>query len=149
MALNRNKLTFWLRMSQQELHRLENFYQLTQRKTFELRVDMEDFEGGMVHAQYSSFSIDSETEGYRLHVSGYTDGGAGDSLIIHNGQKFDRDQDTHSTLNCARSFLAAFWYSDCHNANLNGVYLWGSDGTHYAIGVEWSSWKGYSYSLKK
>ncbi|XP_030635465.1 microfibril-associated glycoprotein 4 [Chanos chanos] len=131
---------------------LENIYQLTRRKKYELRVDMEDFEGGMVHAQYSSFSIDSETEGYRLHVSGYTDGGAGNSLITHNGQKFstfDRDQDTHSTLNCARSFLGAFWYSNCHDTNPNGVYLWGSDGTHYAIGVEWSSWKGRSYSLKK
>ncbi|XP_030635663.1 microfibril-associated glycoprotein 4-like, partial [Chanos chanos] len=131
---------------------LENIYQLTRRRKYELRVDMEDFEGGMVHAQYSSFSIDSETEGYRLHVSGYTDGGAGDSLTTHNGQKFstfDRDQDTQGALNCARKYLGAFWYATCHNVNPNGVYLWGSDGTHYAIGVEWKTWKGYNYSLKK
>ena len=38
---------------------------------------MEDFEGGKVHAQYSSFSVASEADGYQLDVTGYIDGGAG------------------------------------------------------------------------
>jgi hypothetical protein len=58
---------------------LENIHLLTQRKKYELRVDLEDFEGAKVHVQYSSFSVDSEHEGYKLHLSGFKDGGAGES----------------------------------------------------------------------
>lgn len=59
----------------------------------------------------------------------------------------DKDQDTWSD-NCARKFLGAFWYSDCHSTNPNGVYRWGADGTLFAVGVSWYPWKGHDYSLK-
>ncbi|XP_047464161.1 microfibril-associated glycoprotein 4-like [Mugil cephalus] len=129
---------------------LENIFQLTLRKKYELLVDMEDFSGNKVYARYSSFSIDPESYGYTLRVSGFTDGGAGDGLSEHNGQKFstlDKDQDTWPG-NCAKSFLGAFWYSACHTANPNGVYRWGADGTLLGVGVEWKLWKGHDYSLK-
>uniref|UniRef100_A0A8C9Y270 Microfibril associated protein 4 n=1 Tax=Sander lucioperca TaxID=283035 RepID=A0A8C9Y270_SANLU len=129
---------------------LESLYHLTQRRRYELLVDMEDFEGNKTFARYSSFSIDSESSGYTLHVSGFTDGGAGDALSGHNGMKFstfDKDQDPHSG-NCARSHLGAFWYAACHYANPNGVYRWGADNTLYAVGVDWHQWKGHDYSLK-
>ncbi|XP_067431993.1 microfibril-associated glycoprotein 4-like [Thunnus thynnus] len=130
---------------------LESLFHLTLRKKYELLVDMEDFSGNKVFARYSSFSIDPESDGYKLHVSGFTDGGAGDSLSHHNGQKFstlDKDQDPHSD-NCARRYLGAFWYgSGCHTTNPNGVYRWGADNTIIAVGVEWSQWKGFNYSLK-
>ncbi|XP_078100880.1 microfibril-associated glycoprotein 4-like [Sander vitreus] len=129
---------------------LESLYHLTLRKKYELLVDMEDFEGNKVFARYSSFSIDPESYGYKLHVSGFTDGGAGDALSYHNGQMFstfDEDQDSYSG-NCARSNLGAFWYNSCHNTNPNGVYRWGADSTLSAVGVEWATWKGYDYSLK-
>ncbi|XP_009294456.1 microfibril-associated glycoprotein 4 [Danio rerio] len=122
---------------------LENLYQLTRHKKFMLRVDLEDFEGRKGFAQYSSFSVGSEAEGYKLQVSGFTNGGAGDSLIYHSGMKFttyDKDQDTH-TQNCARIYVGAFWYKDCHNANPNGVYLGGEDKTLFAIGNVWYTWK--------
>ncbi|KAK1881751.1 Microfibril-associated glycoprotein 4 [Dissostichus eleginoides] len=130
---------------------LENLSHLTLRKKYELLVDMEDFEGGKVFAWYSSFSVAPESSGFTLHVSGFTDGGAGDSLSYHNGSKFstfDKDQDSDPTSNCARSYLGAFWYSTCHYTNPNGVYRWGADGTIHAIGVIWEHWKGYDYSLK-
>ncbi|KAK2884374.1 microfibril-associated glycoprotein 4-like [Channa argus] len=129
---------------------LENLFHLTLRKRYELLVEMEDFSGNKVFARYTSFSIDPETYGYRLHVSGFINGEAGDSLMAHNGQKFstfDKDQDSSSG-NCAKLFLGAFWYSNCHHANPNGVYRWGADGTIYAVGVEWSSLTGNNYSLK-
>uniref|UniRef100_A0A3B5M7N8 Fibrinogen C-terminal domain-containing protein n=1 Tax=Xiphophorus couchianus TaxID=32473 RepID=A0A3B5M7N8_9TELE len=116
----------------------------------ELLIDMEDFDGNKSYACYTSFSVGPQSDGYRLHLTGFTNGGAGDSLSHISGQKFstfDKDQDTWVN-NCARSFLAGFWYSDCHSANPNGVYLWGADSTLYAIGVEWMSWKGRGYSLK-
>ncbi|XP_047465827.1 microfibril-associated glycoprotein 4-like isoform X1 [Mugil cephalus] len=129
---------------------LENIFQLTLRKKYELLVDMEDFSGNKVYARYSSFSIDPESYGYTLKVSGFTDGGAGDSLTYHNGQKFstfDKDQDP-STSNCARKYLGAFWYNTCHYTNPNGVYRWGADDTIPAVGVQWYQWKGNNYSLK-
>ncbi|XP_031168075.1 microfibril-associated glycoprotein 4-like isoform X7 [Sander lucioperca] len=130
---------------------LESLYHLTERRRYELLVDMEDFEGNKVFARYSSFSIDSESSGYTLHVSGFTDGGAGDSLFHHKGMKFttfDKDQDPAVATNCARYSLGAFWYGKCHNTNPNGVYLWGADSTLSNVGVEWATWKGHNYSLK-
>uniref|UniRef100_A0A672KC44 Microfibril associated protein 4 n=1 Tax=Sinocyclocheilus grahami TaxID=75366 RepID=A0A672KC44_SINGR len=127
-----------------------NMYQLTRNRNYKLRVDLEDFQGNKAFAQYSSFSVDPEADGYELHVSGFTDGGAGDSLSGHNGYKFstfDKDQDI-SPLNCAKRSLGAFWYFKCHHANPNGWYLWGEDATHYAIGNVWFTWKGYAVGMK-
>ncbi|XP_062375062.1 microfibril-associated glycoprotein 4-like [Sardina pilchardus] len=129
---------------------LEWLHQLTSKKSYELRVDMEDFEGGQVHAQYSSFSVASETDGYQLQVSGYKDGGAGDALVHHNGKKFstfDKDQDWSSSENCALLYFGAFWYNNCHHTNPNGLYMWGTH-SRYGYGVIWNQWKGFHYSLK-
>ncbi|XP_072513261.1 microfibril-associated glycoprotein 4-like [Salminus brasiliensis] len=129
---------------------LENLYLLTHRRNYQLRVDLEDFEGLKVYALYTSFSVDSEATGYLLRVSGFINGGAGDALSAHNGQKFstmDKDQDS-TTINCARQYLGAFWYSACHSTNPNGIYLKGRDDTFYAIGNVWQPWKGYDYGLK-
>lgn len=130
---------------------LENLYYLTRNRKTELRVDMEDFEGNKAYARYTSFQVSPECEGYKLRVSGFINrGGAGDSLSHHNGHKFstfDKDQDA-SSHNCAKLYLGAFWYDNCHATNPNGVYSWGANGTKYGIGVNWKTWKGYNYSLK-
>lgn len=42
---------------------------------------MEDFGGNKAFARYSSFSVDPESYGYMLHVSGFTDGGAGQFVV--------------------------------------------------------------------
>ncbi|KAM9716375.1 microfibril-associated glycoprotein 4-like [Menidia menidia] len=130
---------------------LENLHQLTRQRNYELLVDMEDFEGKKAFARYSSFKVDAECDGYALHVTGFSkEGGAGDSLKVHNGRKFttfDKDQDIWN-LNCAKRALGAFWYEKCHSTNPNGVYRWGADGTLIAVGVSWHSWRGHDYSLK-
>ncbi|XP_077054611.1 microfibril-associated glycoprotein 4-like [Siphateles boraxobius] len=129
---------------------LENMYQLTRNRKYMLRVDLEDFEGRKVFALYSSFSVGPESDGYKLHVSGFTDGGAGDSLSYHNDQKFstfDKDQDTWEK-NCAKHYLGAFWYKVCYYANPNGVYLWGEVTTHDAIGNVWYDWKNIAVGMK-
>ncbi|XP_058237079.1 microfibril-associated glycoprotein 4-like isoform X1 [Hemibagrus wyckioides] len=130
---------------------LENIYQLTRKKKHELKVDLQDFDGTLVYARYSSFSVESEAEGYKLHLSGFINGGAGDSMATNNKQKFstfDKDQDSYAEGNCAKSYLGGFWYSECHNANPNGIYLWGEDATHLAIGNVWKTWKGYGHGLR-
>ncbi|XP_043120266.1 microfibril-associated glycoprotein 4-like [Puntigrus tetrazona] len=130
---------------------LENMYHLTRNRKYMLRVDLEDFEGRKGFAQYSSFSVGPEADGYKLQVSGFKDGGAGDSLTGHNNQKFstfDKDQDASGN-NCTKQFVGVYQYKFCYTANPNGVYLRGEDNTHIGIGVVWSTWKNsFSVSMK-
>ncbi|MEQ2186271.1 hypothetical protein GOODEAATRI_026951, partial [Goodea atripinnis] len=56
---------------------LENVFHLTQRKKSELLIDMEDFEGNKSYVRYTSFCVGPESDGYRLHLTGITNGGAG------------------------------------------------------------------------
>ena len=53
-------------------------------------------------------------------------GTAKDKLTYHNGRKFStKDQDNDlSSVNCATvpDIQGAWWYGDCKNSNLNGVY---------------------------
>lgn len=59
-------------------------------------VELEDWSGKKVYAEYSSFRLEPEIEGYRLRLGTYQ-GNAGDSLSSHNGKPFttlDRDKDT-------------------------------------------------------
>uniref|UniRef100_A0A673VCL6 Microfibril-associated glycoprotein 4 n=1 Tax=Suricata suricatta TaxID=37032 RepID=A0A673VCL6_SURSU len=134
---------------------LQNLHLLTLKQKYELRVDLEDFENNTASAKYAEFSISpnavsAEEDGYTLYVAGFEDGGAGDSLSYHSGQKFstfDRDQDLF-VQNCAALSSGAFWFRSCHFANLNGFYLGGSH-LSYANGINWAQWKGFYYSLKR
>ncbi|CAH3149320.1 unnamed protein product [Porites evermanni] len=83
------------------------------------------------------------------HLGAYT-GTAGDSLGLHRGMAFstkDRDSDSYKG-NCAQEFKGAWWYVTCHVSNLNGLYLYGNHSS-YANGVNWSTWRGYHYSVKR
>ncbi|XP_053550132.1 microfibril-associated glycoprotein 4-like [Bombina bombina] len=139
---------------------LKNIHFLTQKRMYCLRIDMEDFENETRFVTYDEFSISplaisAEEDRYKLHVKGFREGDklnpAGDSLVTHNGKNFstyDHDGDTYAAGNCALSYSGAFWYSSCHNANLNGKYLKGTTDI-YGQGITWRSWRGYYYSLKR
>ena len=60
----------------------------------------------------------------------------------------DKDNDPSAIYNCAQTFKGAWWYRDCHRSNLNGLYLKGTHST-FADGVNWHSFRGYYYSLKR
>ena len=134
---------FWLGLN--KIHRLTNRPSTTATA---LRIDLEDFDGNIRYANYSSFKVLDSSRKYQLNVAGYS-GNAGDSLTNHNGSDFTtRDQDNDQWYsNCAESYKGAWWYNQCHYSNLNGRYLSGSHSS-YADGVQWSSWLGFYYSLK-
>ena len=47
---------------------------------------------------------------------------------------------------CRRLCSGAWWYSSCHDSNLNGLFLHGSY-TSDANGVVWQYWRGDKYSV--
>ena len=131
---------------------LDKIHRLTSTAT-QLRVDMRDFEGNSAYAQYTSFSVGNSSSKYILSVSGYS-GTAGDALAhpigyYSNGQQFStRDQDNDiCSCSCAQMFKGAWWYSACHDSNLNGLYHGGPHSSS-ADGVNWGTWRGHHYSLK-
>ena len=82
-----------------------------------------------------------------------TPGNAGDSLSQHRGHPFsttNRDHDDAAKSNCAVVTQGAWWYTKCHNGNLNGSYY--KNGSHpdkAGKGIIWYKWKGYKYSAKR
>ncbi|XP_028411165.1 ryncolin-1-like [Dendronephthya gigantea] len=127
---------------------LDKIHMMTNISQNELRIDMENTSGNTRYAHYDSFKVSSENVKYKLNVGGYH-GTAGDSLKRHNGMDFttkDADNDIWGR-NCAARFKGAWWYSDCHHSNLNGLYHYGNH-TSRADGVNWFHWKGHYYSLK-
>ena len=118
-------------------------------RQYQIRFDLEDFDGEKRFAVYQGFRVASEEDGYRLTAVNYT-GNAGDSFGRHLGQRFttkDRDQDIDATASCAKKYKGAWWYYNCHLSNLNGLYLSGNHSS-YANGVNWLHWRGHRYSLK-
>ncbi|XP_072171755.1 microfibril-associated glycoprotein 4-like [Diadema setosum] len=129
---------FWL--GNDKIHRL------TSGASFQLRVDLADFDDETRFAMYDTFSVADESSDYLLTVSGYS-GNAGDSLSGHSNRLFaTKDHDSDS--DCAVDFHGAWWYEECHYSNLNGNYL-GGQTAEYATGVVWADWRGYYYSLRQ
>ena len=59
----------------------------------------------------------------------------------------DQDSDLYSA-SCAQRYKGAWWYKNCHASNLNGLYLNGQHASH-ADGVNWNTFRGFHYSLKR
>ncbi|XP_036621467.1 fibrinogen alpha chain-like [Trichosurus vulpecula] len=143
----------------------EYLHLLTQRESV-LRVELEDWDGNEVYAEYN-VHVGSEAEGYVLRISSY-EGTAGDALIegsveegteytSHANMKFstfDQDNDQWEE-NCAEMYGGGWWYNNCQGANLNGIYYPGGsydprDNSPYEIenGVVWIPFRGSDYSLR-
>ncbi|XP_047675858.1 tenascin isoform X3 [Tachysurus fulvidraco] len=116
---------------------------LTTTMPMTMRVDLRS-ENEAVFAHYSTFSVDTMKKHYMLRLSGYS-GTAGDSLRYHDKRPFsthDRDPQPFIT-RCAMSYRGGWWYKNCHEANLNGLY---NTHTNHQ-GVIWTAWKGKTYSI--
>ena len=122
---------FWL--GNEKLHRL------SYTRSQELLVQLQDSEGDIAHARYSVFSVDSESQKYKLTVGGYS-GSAGDDFGIHNGMKFSSMDEDNDLFNgrCG----AGWWFHKCSSTLLNGEYRNGNRG------VFWYRWRQHNL-LKK
>ncbi|XP_041372750.1 fibrinogen-like protein 1 [Gigantopelta aegis] len=128
-----------------------NIHRLTSQKTHELMVDLGRFNGEIRHAAYSSFSVGSESDKFRLHVSGYS-GNAGDSFSYHNNRFFstnDHDNDGYPNWNCAMNTMGGWWFRACHKSNLNGIWYNSETRSTYGLGIVWfDHWINAYSSLK-
>ncbi|XP_029023542.1 tenascin-R isoform X2 [Betta splendens] len=120
---------------------LDNLHNLTAMSRMSLRVDLRD-RNESAFATYATFAVAQKN--YRLTVGGYS-GTAGDSLSYHSNRIFStRDRDPlQSITRCATSYRGGWWYRNCHEANLNGLY--GVNVKHQ--GVIWTSWRGKEFSI--
>ncbi|KAM8838663.1 tenascin-R isoform 7-T11 [Synchiropus picturatus] len=122
---------------------LDNIQRIAAQGRYELRIDMKDGQEA-VFANYDKFSIGDSRNLYKLRIGDYN-GTAGDSLSYHQGRPFstkDRDNDIAVT-NCALSYKGAWWYKNCHRANLNGKY----GESRHSQGINWYHWKGHEFSI--
>ncbi|XP_038627352.1 angiopoietin-related protein 6 [Tachyglossus aculeatus] len=130
---------------------LETLHQLTKRGDHELLVLLEDWQGRWAHARYSGFSVEPESDHYRLRLGRYH-GNAGDSLSWHSDKQFttqDRDHDAYAG-NCAHYHKGGWWYHTCAHSNLNGIwYRGGHYRSRFQDGVYWAAFRGGAYSLKR
>ncbi|XP_075040889.1 ficolin-2-like [Mixophyes fleayi] len=77
----------------------DNIHKKTSSGTWELRIDLQDFENKKTFAKYAHFKIMDETEKYQLLLGEYKEGDAGDSMSDLNNTKFstkDQDNDTYA-----------------------------------------------------
>lgn len=77
---------------------LEHLYWITKQAQYKLRVMLEDWQGRQVFAEYDRFSLEPESDWYRLRLGQYS-GTAGDSLSWHSNRAFttlDRDKDSYT-----------------------------------------------------
>ena len=100
-----------------------NYLHLLTRENQELCLVLMDFDGNTAYAKYSTFTVGSESEKYKLTVSGYS-GTLGDSLAYHNELDFStKDRDNNGTTgDCAQARKGTWWYDSCQYSNLNGIY---------------------------
>ncbi|XP_074666516.1 tenascin-X-like [Strix aluco] len=121
----------------------EALHALTTGPPTELRVDLRTPRDA-AFARYRDFTVAGPEDHYRLHLGAYS-GTAGDALSYHAGSPFStRDRDPRGRPRpCAVAYTGAWWYHNCHYANLNGRY-----GTpHHHQGINWFPWKGFEVSI--
>ncbi|KAL4630470.1 angiopoietin-related protein 7-like [Arapaima gigas] len=131
----------------------EHIHQLSSQAQYSLRIELEDWSSKHKHALYDSFSIEGETNRYRLHVTGFS-GTVEDSFSWYHDKKSFSTPDTGNI--CAEISHGGWWYHQCFFANLNGIYYTGGQYSPRGKrplgpdGIVWYAWKDSDYySLRK
>ncbi|KAK7163269.1 hypothetical protein R3I93_007340 [Phoxinus phoxinus] len=123
---------------------LDRIHELTNTPTqYEVRFDL-GMGSERKYAVYDNFKVAPSKQKFKLTIGNYK-GNAGDAMTYHQGGSFSTvDSDNDIALgNCALTHQGAWWYKNCHLANLNGRF---GDNRH-SMGVNWEPWKGHLHSL--
>ncbi|XP_034039115.1 tenascin-N [Thalassophryne amazonica] len=131
-------------MTEEFWHGLDKIYDLTNTPIqYELRFDL-GLGSERVYAVYDDFKVAPAKQKFKLTVGKYS-GTAGDAMTYHQGRPWTTvDSDNDIALgNCALTHRGAWWYKNCHLANLNGK--WGDN--RHSMGLNWEPWKGHKKSL--
>ncbi|XP_026540184.1 angiopoietin-related protein 7 isoform X1 [Notechis scutatus] len=133
---------FWL--GNEHIHRLS-------RRPSMLRVELEDWDGNSVFAQYSRFQVGNELSNYQLFLANFSGSAPRDSMRYHNNTAFSTmDKDNDKCIDhCAQLRKGGYWYNCCTDSNLNGVYYRKDEHNKSTDGITWYSWRGKLYSLKR
>nr|XP_034322681.1 microfibril-associated glycoprotein 4 [Crassostrea gigas] len=132
----------------------EKLHHLLSQGTYEMRMDMEDFDNQTRYVKYTSFYVGDESSKYTVTLTGFS-GNVGDCFTnatinrVMNSMMFstwDQDNDV-TTHNCAVIHKSGWWHRSCNCANPNGLYLAGET-TLYNQGVTYHPWRDKYYSLK-
>jgi len=112
-------------------------HELTKDNRYKLRFDLQQSATEQwFWAEYSRFIVNSEANGYRLNIAGYTGNAGKDAMAYSNGRKFttyDVDND-YSDGKCAAHHGGGFWYTECTWCGVNGKihFVWfGIPGSRY------------------
>ena len=65
----------------------------------------------------------------------------------HKFSTYDKDNDVAVSVNCAESYKGGWWNKACHDANLNGLYLYGESPSNQ--GMNWKTFRGNLFSMRK
>ncbi|KAH6933958.1 hypothetical protein HPB50_019346 [Hyalomma asiaticum] len=114
------------------------------KENMTLRVVLTNSTQASAYIYYSSIRVANAENLYQLVMGNLIGPQGWDSMRHANGQKFstyDNDNDA-AHHNCAEQYRGAWWYSNCHKCNPNGLNL---NGYHesYADGIEWGARDGY------
>nr|XP_034317166.1 ficolin-2-like [Crassostrea gigas] len=132
----------------------DKLHNLLSQGTYEMRMDMEDFDNQTRYVKYSSFNVGNESSKYTVTLSGFS-GDVDDcftSTTLNNpinNMKFstwDDDNDLRSG-NCAFSQNSGWWHKSCSCSNPNGLYLRGETSLRNE-GLTYVPWRSGLYSLK-
>uniref|UniRef100_A0A8C5LVM1 Fibrinogen C-terminal domain-containing protein n=1 Tax=Leptobrachium leishanense TaxID=445787 RepID=A0A8C5LVM1_9ANUR len=128
----------------------EFVHQLTTQGSYELRIQLRDWDENEAYSLYDHFSLASEDLNYRLQVGGYSGTAGRTSSLSPTGTDFstkDVDNDRCSC-KCAQMASGGWWFDACGPSNLNGIYYPGGHSTAKFNGIKWHYWKGPSHGLK-
>jgi hypothetical protein len=101
----------------------EQLHQLTKDNEYKLHFDLQSYNTGLWYvAEYSTFTVASEADNYRLNVTGFSGNASNNALGYQNGMMFstkDRDNDDMSGSHCAEVKGYGFWHKGCSNCGVN------------------------------
>ncbi|XP_023031767.2 ficolin-1-like [Drosophila willistoni] len=118
---------------------LDKLHAITATQNHELYIQLRDPEGKIRYARYEQFYIENENMQYQLVKANGFSGDAEDALNYQKGMQFSTYDKDH-TNSCVTKKMGAWWYNDCAQSNLFGLYLDGAYNASELTGIYWRSY---------